>query len=89
MTMNVNFRYREPGQTFDKKGSMNISVPGTRATLKMAVCVAREFLERFEDLAPVADLKSVTCTVQGTGQKVFDMEFHVEAGSVAGKDFKS
>jgi hypothetical protein len=86
MAMNVSFRYREPGQTFDKKGSMNISVPGTKATPKVAVYVARKFLERFEDRAPVADLKSVTCTVRGTGQKVFDMEFHVEAGSVVSED---
>ena len=85
MTMNVRFRSREPEQPFDRDGSMNISVPGTKATPKMAVHVAKKFLERFEDVAPGADLKSATCTVKGTGQKVFDMEFHVEANSALGK----
>lgn len=45
----------------------------------MAVYVAKSFLQRFEDEAPVADLKSARCTVKATGQKVFDMAFHVNA----------
>ena len=81
MKMNVSFRFREPEESFDRNGEMNISVPGTKATRKMAAYVAKNFLERFENVAPVADLKSTTCTVKGTGQKVFHIEFHVEANS--------
>ena len=69
MTMNVSFRFREPEDTFDRNGRMDISVPGTKATPKMAVYVAKNFLERFVNVAPVADLKSATCTVKDTGKK--------------------
>ncbi len=81
MTMNVSFRFRDPDENFDRDGSININVPGTKATPKMALYVVKKFLERFEDVAPIADLKSATGTVKGTEQKVFDIEFHVETSS--------
>lgn len=81
MKMNVNFRFHDPTDNFTKSGNVNIDTPGTKVTPKMAVDVAKHFLNQFKDMAPVADLRSVTCTVAGTGQKVFDMEFHVESGS--------
>ena len=76
--MNVDFRYYDPTDQLDKDGSLNINTPGTKMTPKMAVYVAEMFLKNFKDSAPVADLKSATCTVQGTGQKVFDIKFHVK-----------
>lgn len=88
VTMNVSFRFRDPGENFERNESMIIKVPGTKATPKMAVYVAKHFLARFEDVAPVADLKSATCTIKETGQKVFDIEFHVEPSSEIGEAAK-
>lgn len=81
MTMNINFRFHDPTDNFTKSENVNIDTPGTKVTPKMAVDVAKHFLNQFKDMAPVADLRSVTCTVAGTGQKVFDMEFHVKPSS--------
>jgi hypothetical protein len=81
MTMSVRFRFREPDDILDRNESMNISVPGTKATPRMAVYVAKNFLARFEEVAPFAELKSATCTVKETGQKVFDIRFQIETGS--------
>jgi len=78
MTMKVNFKFNDPADGIDRNESMNINVPGTRPTPKMATYVAKSFLERFEDVAPVADLKSAVCTVEGTGQKVFELTFHID-----------
>jgi len=82
MGLKVDFQFREPTETFDRNGSINISVPGTTVTPKMAQYVAQQFLTRFESTAPVAGLRSARCTVEGTGQKVFDIEFHVASGDV-------
>lgn len=83
LTMNVKFRFRDPTEPFDRDGSMNITVPGTRATPKMAVYVAKTFLERFEEGAPTADLKAAICTVASTGQKIFDFTLHVDSAEAA------
>jgi len=81
MTMNINFRFHDPTDNFTKTGNRNIETPGTKVTPKMAGYVAENFLKQFEDMAPAADLRSAKCTVAGTGQKVFDMEFHVKPSS--------
>ena len=78
MTMTVNFQFSEPNENFVRKGTMNVNVPGTKVTSKIALDVAKAFLGRFEDTAPSADLRSATCTVKKTGQKVFDIKFHTQ-----------
>jgi hypothetical protein len=83
--MKVQFQFRDPSEEFDRHESINISVPGTKVTPKMAIYVAKNFLERFEYGAPVANLKSATCTVAATGQKVFDFTLHVDSPSDQGK----
>ena len=85
MSMNVNCRFHEPTETFDREANVAINIPGTKVTPKMAVKVAREFLDRFADIAPCADLKSARCTVAKTGQKVFDIDLHVESETYAGE----
>ena len=80
MSMNVNCRFHEPTEAFDREATVVINIPGTKVTPKMAVMVAKEFLDRFADIAPCADLKSARCTVAKTGQKVFDIDLHVEGG---------
>ena len=77
MTMSINFVFHDPNDNFNRSGNVNIDTPGTKMTPKMAVNVAELFLNRFKDMAPVGDLRSATGTVASTGQKVFDMEFHV------------
>lgn len=76
VTMNVKFQFRRPGETFDQNASMNIAMPGTKVTPKMAVYAAKNFLGRFEELAPDADLKSACCAVASTGEEVFDVIIH-------------
>lgn len=79
MTMNVRFRFREPDEKIERDGSINITVPGTKVTPRMAVYVAQEFFKHFEFGAPVAGLQSASCTVKETGQKVFDFNVHVDS----------
>ena len=85
MTMNINFLFHDPTDNLNKPENVNIDTPGTKVTPKMAVNVAENFLNRFKDMVPVGDLRSAKCTVAGTGQKVFDMEFHVEPSSEINK----
>jgi hypothetical protein len=82
MTMKVDFTFRQQGETFDRSQSVMINVPGTIATPRMAQYVAQQFLAKFEHNEPAAALKSASCTVKMTGQKLFDIEFHI-AGSAA------
>lgn len=79
MTLNVNFRFHDRDYDVDQESKINFEIPGTKMTPKMAFMVAKGFLDRFEESLPVADLKSARCTIAGTDQKVFDMEFHVAA----------
>ena len=81
MTMNVNFRFHDLNDNFNKEGNINFDIPGTKVTPKMAVYVAKNFLDRFENIAPLAELESATCTVAETGREVFDIEFHVNTSS--------
>ena len=78
MTMNVQFQFRNPHEKFGRDETMNIKGPGTKVTPEMAVYVAKSFLKSFEDIAPIADLTAVSCSVEGTDQKVFDIDFHVK-----------
>lgn len=75
MSLNVEFKFREPDEDYDRNGNMTISAPGTKITPKIARQVAQQFLARFENGAPVAALKTATCTLQETGEKVFEMTF--------------
>ncbi|RVU38742.1 hypothetical protein EOI86_05580 [Hwanghaeella grinnelliae] len=76
MAMKVSFMFRDPDEKMDRNGTMRISVPGTRPTQKLAAYVAKSFLQRFEDEAPTADLKSAICTVDGTEEKIFEITLH-------------
>lgn len=76
MTMQVKFEYQEPADDLPRTATMNIRVPGTKATPKMATYVLKAFLERFEHVTPVADLRSATCTVNDTEQPVFELVLH-------------
>lgn len=75
VTMKIDFTFREPNDTFDRKGALTFRLPGTTVTSKMPQYVAQQFLTQFEHDAPVAALKSASCSVEKTGQKVFDIRF--------------
>ena len=44
MTMQINYRFREREEAFDHDGILNVNVPGTKVTSKLAVYVASHFL---------------------------------------------
>ena len=81
MTIKVNYRFREQGETFDRKGTINMNVPGTRITPKLAVYVASEFLKEVPGLVPSADIKSAKCIDARTGNVVFEIKIHVHPDS--------
>jgi hypothetical protein len=74
----IKYAFRIPGESFSRDGQMNIRVPGTKVTPKLAFGVAQHFLQQFEHSLPTAGLDHAGCEVQGTGQKVFDMKFYNE-----------
>ena len=77
MTMKVSYRFQEQGEDFDREGVLNMTVPGTKATPKLAVYVANNFLKYLQEKICDADLKSAKCVVEETGQSVFHFEVHV------------
>jgi hypothetical protein len=73
----IKFKFREPEEKFQREHQMNFfRVPGTKVTPRMALKVAQHFFENFEHNLPVAALESAACTVQDSGEKVFDIQFH-------------
>ena len=73
----IKFKFREPDETFNRVHQINIAMPGTKVTPRSAFATAQYFLQLFQDKQPVSFLREAECTVQGTGQKVFDLTFHV------------
>lgn len=72
----IKFKFREPEEKFQREHQMNFQMPGTKVTPRMALTVAQAFFQNFEHNLPVAALESAECTVQGSGEKVFDIQFH-------------
>ena len=76
MTLRITFRYREPTEPVDREGALDLRVPGTKVTHKMAAYAAQQFLANFETTTPTAHLKTASCRNKLTGQPVFEMTFH-------------
>lgn len=74
----VRFRFREPEEEFSRDGMLRIKTPGTKVAGRQANAIAQQFLQQFDHDAPVAALERASCVVQGSGQKVFDIVFHLE-----------
>ena len=89
MTTNVNFQFIGHNENFIREDTISYDMPGTKVTPRSTLDIAKDFLSRFEKMAPMADLRSVTCTVASTGQKVFDMKFHAESTSKVEKGTQS
>lgn len=73
----IDFKFREPEEKFEREQQVNITMPGTKPTPRTAFRVAQEFLRLFEHNLPASALLKAECIEQGTGQKVFDLTFHV------------
>lgn len=74
----IKFKFREPEEKFQREEQMNFQLPGTKVTPRMALTVAQAFFQNFEHSLPIAALESAECTVQGSGEKVFDIQFHTK-----------
>lgn len=72
----IKFKFREPEEVFDREHEINISMPGTKVTPRSAFAVAQHFLHVFQHNQPVSALREAECSVQGTGEKVFNLTFH-------------
>lgn len=72
----IKFKFREPEEKFDREHQININMPGTKVTPRSAFAIAQHFLQLFQQNQPASALREAQCTVQGTEQKVFDLEFH-------------
>jgi hypothetical protein len=72
----IKFKFREPEEKFASEHKININMPGTKVTPRSAFAVAQHFLQLFQHNQPVSALSEAKCTVQGTGQKVFDLTFY-------------
>lgn len=71
MKVKVTFRFREPGENFEREGGVQMNVPGTTPTAKQAVYLASYFLEYFKGQLPAADLLSAECTEAESGKQLF------------------
>lgn len=78
----IKFKFREPEEEFDRLSRININMPGTKATPRSAFAVAQHFLQVFQHNQPVSALREAECSVQGTGEKVFNLTFHTTEDEV-------
>jgi hypothetical protein len=81
LKMRIKFKFQEPRIDFVRSQEMRITTPGTRVTPKVAAYVLKEFLHRFEELAPLADLKAAVASLEESGQPVFELTLHGEPSS--------
>ncbi len=78
----IKFKFRAPEERFQREHQLRISLPGTKVTPKMSLTVAQHFLQHFEFTLPVAALESAQCTVENSGERVFDIQFHTKDRAV-------
>lgn len=76
----IYFKFREPEEKFDRDQRFNIIMPGTKPTPRTAFACAQQFLQMFQHNLPASALREAECTVQETGQKVFNLTFHTSDG---------
>jgi len=74
----IKVTYRDSVSDFQGSHQLDVNMPGTKATSRMALDVAKLFLEKFEYDQPLARLERAECTVQGSAEKVFDIQFHTQ-----------
>ena len=72
MSLRIFFKYQNQNEPKERSENIDINVPGTKVTSKMAVYVAQQFLTLLEE-RPLSKLISASCKVASTGQPVFDL----------------
>jgi len=77
MKVRVIYQFYEQDLDFKSEGQLNINVPGTKATAKLAVYLADKFLTHFREKHPDSDLVMATCVVIETGHRVFSFQVEV------------
>lgn len=73
----INFKFRELEEKFERQQEINIAMAGTKPTARTALAVTQKFLQLFEENLPSSALLKAECIEQRTGQKVFDLTFHL------------
>lgn len=76
LVFDIQFKFREPGETFSRDHSLRVNALGTKVTSENAFGMTKVFCQHFEENFPVAALERAECTLQGTGQKVFTLELY-------------
>lgn len=77
IVLQVDFTYIEPGEQFRRKGRQDAQVPGTKVTPRLANDFAMQFLQQLRHDLPAAKFCEISCTLKNTGEKIFDIKFHV------------
>jgi hypothetical protein len=77
LVFEVKYQFQEPDENFVRKDVVEIRAPGAKVTPKHANAIAQEFMRYFESAVPTAAVRTATCSVKASGQKVFDIVFHV------------
>jgi hypothetical protein len=80
LVFDIQFKFREPGETFSRDHSLRVNALGTKVTSENAFGMTKVFCQHFEENFPVAALERAECTLQSTGQKVFALELYVPKG---------
>lgn len=78
LVFQINFQFREPEEALSRAHQFDVRVPGTKVTGKLALDVAKHFIQAFERDFPVAKLERAQCIVQGSQEKVFDLQIYAE-----------
>lgn len=77
MKTRIHFRFKDPTESFDREGQVEMNVPGTVPTAKQAVYLANTFLQYFNNQLPTADLVSATCVDVGSDAQLFTFQVKV------------
>lgn len=79
----IDFTFRMPEDGIPRSHRLNVGMNGTKPTGLSTVEVIKHFIGFFENHAPMGRLEKVVCIVQGTGKKVFEMDFPQDEQPVA------
>lgn len=71
----IDLTYRMPEESFVRNHRLNLGMNGTKPTGLSTVEIIKNFIGFFENHVPLGNLIKVTCIVQETGEKVFEMSF--------------
>lgn len=74
----IQFRYREPEDRFSRSDVVEVSAIGKKVTSHLATGIAKHFLDNFVKDLPVGSLENAVCTVGESGEKVFEINFHIK-----------